>query len=686
MGTIGSVLSNANSLTNTPANTSGSSTSTNTGSSTGSADYFAGVSSYSQQLQEVISREVSIASLPIELLSSQQTTLSSQATELTTLDSDFAAVQTAIQSMSDALGGSGMTTTVSDPSVASVTVGDGATPGAYSINVSSIGAYATSLTAGTWDDVPDASGQTTTYNLVVGAHTYSFTPSDNSAATVASAINSQFGDVVQATAVNVGSASSPDERISLQSANLGPMDLEIQAPAGANLQTAQAATTGYATSLTANTWDSSGNASTYTLAVDGADFTINPAGNSAASVAAAVNALSGDPVQATVVNVGSAASPDERIQLQSTGTGVSTVDLLDSSGNSLQQQETPATAGSAVSRTSGTWDSTPDPSGNPTQYTLTVGSTTQTFTSSDNSATGVAAAINALAGSPVTATVVDVGTAGDPNYQIQLTDNSGSGDSPQLTRSTPFDLQTQGPAGSLAQYEVANSGETVSSNSQTVTIAAGTTVTLTGTGSTDITVTQSASALNTALSGFADAYNAAVAELAKQYGQSGGPLQGQSIVYSLSQALAQMSTYYSKASGSIGMSDLGFTLNDDGTLTYSPLTMMSTDLENSAGVISFLGSATGGGFLQAATTAIKSVETPTTGLLKTVETSTQSEITNIGNTIAQKQAAVSQLQTNLTNQMAQADAAIDSMQQQYSYMTSVFEAEQTADQMYANGT
>jgi flagellar hook-associated protein 2 len=315
-----------------------------------------------------------------------------------------------------------------------------------------------------------------------------------------------------------------------------------------------------------------------------------------------------------------------------------------------------------------------------------VGSTTQTCTATDNSVTGVAAVINALTGNPVTATVVDVGTAGDPNYQIQLTDNTGSGDSPQLTRSTPFDLQTQGPAGSLAQYQVANSGQTVSSDSRQVSIAAGTTVTLTGTGSTNITVTQSASALNTALSGFADAYNAAVAELAKQYGQSGGPLQGQSVIYSLSQALAQMSTYYSTAAGSISMSGLGFTLNDDGTLTYNPLTMMSTDLENSAGVISFLGSATGGGFLQVATNAINSVETPATGLLKTAEASTQSEITNIGNTITQKQAAVSQLQTNLTNQMAQADAAIDSMQQQYSYMTSVFEAEQTADQMYANGT
>lgn len=680
MGTIGSVLSSASSLSSAPV-----SASTSPSGSTSSTGMFTGTSDYSQDLQNVITRAVEIASLPITLLTDQQTALSGQATELGTLNTDFTAVQTSIQAIQDALGGSGMNTTVSDPSVASVTVGDGAVQGAYSIDVSSIGAYATSLSSQTWNAAADPSGQATTYNLVVGGNTYSFTPSDNSAATVASTINSQYGNLVQATAVNVGSADNPDYRISLQSATLGPMDLDIQAQANADLQTAEAANTGYATSQTANTWDSSGDPSTYTLVVDGNDYGIAPTDNSAASVAAAINAVSGNPVEATVVNLGTDDSPDERIQLQSTNAGVSTVDLEDSAGNSLQQQETPVAAGSAVSQTSGTWDSTPDPSGNPTQYTLTVGSNTQTFTVDDNSAAGVASAINSLSGNPVQANVVDLGTAGNPEYVIQLVDNTGSGDSPQLSRSTPFDLQTQGqPPGSLAQYQVANSGKTVSSDSRSVSIAAGTTLTLTGSGSTDVTVTQFISTLNTALSGFADAYNAAVAELAKQYGQSGGPLQGESVVYGLSQALESISTYYSSSAGSIGMSDLGFTLNNDGTLTYSPLTMMSTDLSNSAGVVAFLGSSTGGGFLEAATNAINSIEDPTTGLLPTTEAAVQSQITSLGNTIATKQAAVTSMQTNLTNQMAQADAAIASMEQQYSEMSAMFAAQQTADQMYAN--
>jgi flagellar hook-associated protein 2 len=632
----------------------------------------------------VVARAVAIASLPIDLLTSQQTALSNQATELTTLGTDFAAVQTSVQAIQDALGGSGMQTTVSTPAVATVTAGDGAVQGAYSIDVSSIGAYATSLSSESWSGAVDSSGKPATYNLVLGSNTYSFTPSDNSAATVASTINSQYSNLAQATAVNVGSAANPDYRISLQSATLGPMDLDIQVPAQANLQLAQTATSGYAVSQTAATWDSSGSPSTYTLVVDGADNSITPADNSATSVAAAINALSGDPAQATVVDLGSSGSPDYRIELQANNAAVANVDLQDSSGNSLQQQQTPLAAKSAVSQTVGAWDATPDPSGNPTQYTLTVGGTPQTFTVDDNSATGVAAAINALSGSPVLATVVNLGTAASPEERIQLVDNTGSSGSPQLSRGTPFSLQTQGqPPGEEAQYEVANSGVTVSSDSRQVQIAAGTTLTLTGTGSTDVTVAQSPSTLSTALSGFADAYNAAVAELAKQRGQAGGPLQGESIVNNLSQALVAMSTYHS-STGTIGMADLGFTLNVNGTLTYSPLTLLSTELANPAGVTAFLGSATGGGFLLTATSALNNMVDPETGLLTTTETDVQSEITNLGTTIANKQNQVDQLQTQLNNQMAKADAAIATMEQQYSYMTSMFSAMQTADQMYAN--
>ena len=473
MGTISNSLpsTTTNSISNTGSSSSGS------GSSTANpTGIFTGTSAYSQDFQNLISRAVAIASLPIQLLTGQQTTLTNQSNELSTIDTKFAALQTAIQGISDAMSGSSYQTSVSDPKSVSASVSDGVAEGIYSINVENVGSYATSLTTTSWDSTADPSGDPSTYSLMVGGQSYGFTPADNSAATVAATINSQYGNMVNATAVNVGSAASPDYRVSLQSTTLG-----IQNSSGASLQTPQ-------------------------------------------------------------------------------------------------------------------------------------------------------------------------------------------------------------QPGQEAQYEVNNSGVTVQSTTRTVTVATGLDLSLlaASTGPVDVTVTRSTAALGTALSTFADSYNAAVDELGKQRGQSAGPLQGQAIVNSLSQALGSLSTYSS--SGSIGnLSSLGLSLGADGHLTYNALTLLGTDFGNSSGVATFLGSATGGGFLKAATDTLNSLEDPTTGLIKTSETDLQSQISNLGTTITDKQNKVSDLQIQLQNQMAQADAAIATMEQQYSYLNSMFSAMQTADQMYANG-
>jgi flagellar hook-associated protein 2 len=556
--------------------------------------------------------------------------------------------------------------------------------GAYSINVSSSGAYATSLSGETWNGAADPSVQPATYDLVIGSNTYSITPANHSASSVASAINSQYGNLVQATAVNVGQTGTPDYRISLKSVVLGPMDLKIQVPAQSNLQSAQAATTGNAVSQSADTWDSSGDPSTYTLVVDGTNYTIAPKDNSASSVAEAINGLDGNPVQATVIDLGTSDSHDYRIQLQSNSADTVNVDLQDALGNSLQQQQTAPAAGYAVSQTAWSWDPTADSSGASTEYTLNIGDTQQTFTVDDNSATGVAAAINDLSGSPVQATVVDVGTGSNHDYRIQLLSNSADPANPELVRSTPFDLQKQGqPPGELARYEISNSGVAVSSNTRSVSIAAGTILTLQGTGTTDVTVTRSTSALSSAISSFADAYNAVIKEVDTQRGQAGGALQGNPLVFNLAQALSSISTYSSSTGQISGLSSLGLSLGTDGRLTYSPYTLMASDLSNSSGVTAFLGSTTGGGFLQAATKALNYIQDPTKGLLKTAESSMQTRLSSLATNISDKQTKISALQLQLQNQMAQADAMIATMEQQYSYMSSMFSAMQTANQMYS---
>jgi flagellar hook-associated protein 2 len=555
------------------------------------------------------------------------------------------------------------------------------------MNVDSIGAYESSMSAQNWN-VPEAStGTPTTFTLVVGNQNYSVTAADNSAQSVADAINASYGNLVQATTVNV---SPNDTRIALQSATLGQTNLDIlNIPTGATSTSLQqqASAGGYAVSQTTATWDDSGDPATYTLTVGGDQYSITPASNSAADVASAINAADGSQVRATVVDLGTGTSHDYRISLQSTTDGPMdgsmTLDLQQAGGASLQTQQTPAQSLSAAS-----WDGTADATGTRSTYKLVIGSNTYSFTPADNSAASVAAAINQLYGGQVQASVVDLETGGQPDYRIALQSTTGSSATMDIQKTTATDYQQEQTVGSLASYEVNNSGVTNTSATRDITISPGITASLVGTSGgspVGITVTQSTDALNTALSSFTDAYNAAVTEIGTQRGatsgQTAGALQGQSIINELSQVLSSISTYSSN--GQVGgLEALGLDLGVNGQITYNPMTLMSTDFSSSAGVISFLGSATGGGFLRSATDALNSLEDPTTGTLKALETDTQTQITNLGTTIATKQAQVDAMQATMQDQMSAADALIASMEQQYTYLSGLFQAQDTADQMY----
>ena len=455
---------------------------------TTSSAIFTGSSQFSQDFANSITRAVNLASQPITQMQGDVKTLQSQydalngTTSASGIGTQFAALQSAVQGISQAMNGSSFQTEVSNPSVVNATVGDGAMEGSYSIDVQNVGIYATSLSAANWVNLPNPSGQRHTYQLSIdtgsGPSIINITPSDNSAASVAQAVNLAAGDKVQATVVNI---SPTDSRISLKSNILGPAALDI---------------------------------------LDG--------------------------------------------------------------GTSLQQQ---------------------------------------------------------------------------------------------------------GPAGQLASYSV-DGNAAVSSPSRAVTLAPGLTVNMlptssgTDAGPVNITVTRSTSALSSALSIFASAYNTAVDSLDAQRGQTQGPLGGQSIVSDLSQTLSGMATFTSSGSNISGLKALGLDLGADGHLTFDSFSMMSTDITNSAGVTAFLGSATGGGFLKFATDAMTSVEDPATGLIHTAETSLQNQIDSTNGRISDKQDQVNQLQQNLQDQMAAADAAISSMEQQYSYLSNMFQAMQTADAQY----
>jgi len=557
---------------------------------TSSSSIFTGSSQFASDFKNSITRAVDMASLPITAMKSDVAKLQSQSDAVGTLNTKFTALQTALQGITQAMSGSSFQADVSNPSQVSATLGTGAMEGSYSIDVQKVGAYAMSMTAANWD----GSGDAHTYQLWIGdrsnsANRIDVTPADNSAASVAVAINAKAGGKVRATVVNVGSSANPDYRISLQSSQLGDIPVEMVDPAH-SLQTQEHA------------------------------------------------------------------------------------------GDVLTK---------AVSVSTSTWLERPNAAGTKHTYELWIGEKSDPanrieITPDDNSASSVAAAIsaNATAAAKITATAVNLGTAEAPDYRLRL-EALAEGELP-LDVVDPS-LQDQKTTGELAQYVVNNSGKVVTSVTRQVSISDGITVNLLSANSgnpVSITITRSTSALATAISAFADAYNEVVDTLDAQHGADQGVLGGNSVVADLASALASLGTYNDSATAANGLAAVGLDLGSDGHLTFNQFTLMAADLSNSSTVTNFFGSADEGGFLKMAASALDGIANSTTGLLATSRDNIQKQIDSENGRIASKQEQVDALNERLLLQMSAADAAIAAMEQQYSYLFSMFSAMKSDSAQY----
>jgi flagellar hook-associated protein 2 len=201
-----------------------------TTSAISSTSYFTGSSTYAAQLQQTITQAVNIASLPMQQLQTQQTSLTNQQTELQTLTSDFSSLQTAITALGNATGSGAFTSSVSDSSVASASISSGVMAGDYTLNVSSVGSQTNAVSQADLTTVTDPSSQnidsSSNYTLTVNGSTYTITDSSGTLNGLAQAITNSSA-AVQATVVNVGSSSSPDYRLSIQSLAYAPDTVQL---------------------------------------------------------------------------------------------------------------------------------------------------------------------------------------------------------------------------------------------------------------------------------------------------------------------------------------------------------------------------------------------------------------------------------------------------------------------------
>jgi flagellar hook-associated protein 2 len=165
-------------------------------------------------------------------LQTEQTTLQGQQSELGTLSSDFTSLGAALSSIDSATGSSSYGATVSNTAVASASVSSGVMAGTYSLTVSNTGANTNTISNNTGlltvtDPTLSNLSTSTAFTLVVNSNTYSITDSTGTLDGLANAINAS-GANVQATVVNVGSSSSPDYRLSVQSLDYAPDTVQLE--------------------------------------------------------------------------------------------------------------------------------------------------------------------------------------------------------------------------------------------------------------------------------------------------------------------------------------------------------------------------------------------------------------------------------------------------------------------------
>ncbi len=330
-------------------------------------------------------------------------------------------------------------------------------------------------------------------------------------------------------------------------------------------------------------------------------------------------------------------------------------------------------------------------------YTLTVGGSNYSITPDSDSLYSLADAINASSAG-VQATVANLGSTSTPDYRLSLqssqlgnlaiqldADTEDSGGNPV---STP--LMTQQVYGRLASYKPNGASQDVTSDSRTVTLAPGLDVTMLGqsqTGqSTSITLTRQSESVASALQTFVTAFNAARDDLSQQRG-AGGALAGQSVVYQLQDTLNQISDYFQGGNSVKSLVDLGVTFDKTTfKMTFDEPTFLSATLGSMDAITAFLGDGTTSGFIENAAAAMASVEDPTQGTLKTAIADNQTHIAADNARIDTETAQVDKLQTNLTNRMNAADALISSMEQQYTVISNLFTAMDSASGTSTSGT
>ena len=188
-----------------------------------------GSSTFASDLQASVNRALEIASLPMQALQADQSTISSKTSELSNLGGLFNSLQTSLQAIGSGTGNNALQAAVGNQSVVTASVTGSALPGTYNIEVLNAGSSSSSISNSS-TPVSDPTSQnispSSSFTLTVGTSTYTIAPSGQNLNALATAINSS-GAPVQAVVINLGSPSAPNYQLSLQATGLGSVALQL---------------------------------------------------------------------------------------------------------------------------------------------------------------------------------------------------------------------------------------------------------------------------------------------------------------------------------------------------------------------------------------------------------------------------------------------------------------------------
>jgi len=323
---------------------------------------------------------------------------------------------------------------------------------------------------------------------------------------------------------------------------------------------------------------------------------------------------------------------------------------------------------------------------------ITVGGSTANIAigPANNTLSGIAQAINA-ANAGVTATVLNDGTT---NHLVLTSNTSGSAGTIGIavtqtgtgaTRNLSDFNYSGANTATMVQAQAAGdaqltlNGTTVTRPSNTISdVISGVTLNLLSyPASTTLSVSPDATATTTAVTGFVNAYNAAITALNgvssfDTTSNAAQPLTGNSVVQNLQSSLPAIFSHSISGikGGLTTLADVGVSLQQDGTLSLDPAKLQSALSNPNNDVASLFGSTKAGsqGFAYQLDQMLNNYVGPT-GAITAQTNGITTAIQSLTTQEAQMQDYLTQLQAQYTAQFTAMDATVSQLNSVQSYMT-----------------